>query len=87
MTCDLSFCSQGELCLSMIAVCVCHVCDAAVYGCLVAMYFIPRERYWLERGCVHSTPWVVSLIMLVFFCTYQNQSMLVLYGTVSPFCS
>ena len=62
MTCDLSFCSQGELCLSMIA-----VCDAAVFGCLVAIYFIPRERCWLEGGCVHSTPWVVSLIKLVFF--------------------
>ena len=66
----------------MIAVCVYHVCDVAVFGCVVAMYFIPREmclvegghvfytwreRYWLEGGCVHTTPWVVSLIMFMFF--------------------
>ena len=67
VACYLSFCSQGEVCLSMIAVSVCHTCDAAVYGCLVVMYFIPRERCWLEGGCVHSTPRVISLVMLMSF--------------------
>ena len=67
VTCCLSFCSHGEVCLFMIAVSVCHACDAAVYGCLVAMYFIPRERCWLEGGCVHSAPRVISLIMLMSF--------------------
>ena len=71
----------------MIAVCVCHASDVAVFGCLVSMYFIPRERCWLEGGRVHSTPQIVSLIMLVSFCTYKNQSMLVLNDTVSPFHS
>ena len=72
----------------MIAVSMCHACDVAVFGCLVAMYFIPRERCLVEGGRVHSMVWVVSLIMLMyFFCTYQNQSMLVLYDTICPFCS
>ena len=88
VACYLSFCSQGELCLSMSTVFVCHACDVAVFGCLGAMYFIPRERCLVESGRVHSTPWIVSLIMLVyFFCRYQNQSMLVLYDTICPFCS
>ena len=69
----------------MIAVCACLASDAAVFGCLVAMYFIPRERCWLEGGHVHSAPQIVSLIMLVSFCTYENQSMLVLNDTVSLF--
>ena len=47
----------------MISVSVCHACDVAVFGCLVAMYFIPRERCLVEGGRVHTTPWVVSLIM------------------------
>ena len=50
----------------MIAVSVCHACDVAVFGCLVAMYFIPRERCLVEGGRVHSMVWVVSLIMLIF---------------------
>ena len=67
------------------------------------MYFIPRERCLVEGGHVFHTSgevfgggWPCTFYGLgcepyhahvFFFCTYQNQSMLVLYDTICPFCS
>ena len=58
----------------MIAVSVCHACDVAVFGCLVAMYFTPRERCLVEGGRVHSMVWVVSLIMLMYVFLHISES-------------